>query len=155
NLDDGRFAHLFMEHPDAGTRDMTVWLSGEDGTPLPEVRRAHVTLRMLERPIDPPRLRAEQQEDGRFRIARAPFNVKGWWQADVEFAGSESETEVATFVFLLPDPIFVGPEKREKNDPAAEELYQAALERLTQLKSMSSFEHLSDGTGNSLTSRFT
>src|SRR5690606_30419139 len=154
DLDDERYAHLFMSHPDTGNRDLTIWLSGPDGTPLPDVQRAYVTLRMLERPIDPPRLRAERQEDGRWLVPRAPFSVKGWWMAEVEFAGDAPEPEVATFVFLLPDPIFIGPEQREENDPAAEELYQAAIDRLSRLTSMSSFERLTDGTGNSVTTEF-
>lgn len=154
DLDDERYAHLFMSHPDTGNRDLTIWLSGPDGTPLPDVQRAYVTLRMLERPIDPPRLRAERQEDGRWLVPRAPFSVKGWWMAEVEFAGDAPEPEVATFVFLLPDPIFIGPEQREENDPAAEELYQAAIDRLSRLTSMSSFERLTDGSGNSVTTEF-
>ncbi|MDI3340629.1 MAG: copper resistance protein CopC [Sphaerobacter sp.] len=153
-LDGDRYAHLFMARPDAGSRELTVWLSGPDGAPLPEVQRAQVTPRMLERPIDLPRLRAERQEDGRWRVARVPLNVKGWWQVDVEFGGVKPEPAVASFYFLLPDPIFVGPEERTASDPAAVALYQSVLERLTQLTSVRSREHLTDGTGNSVVSQY-
>lgn len=153
-VDDGRYAHLVVDSPDAGQTGVEVWLADSDGQIITGADSVTVDFTMLERNIDLPTRRATVQPDGKWALSDVPLTVKGWWEVNVHFRGPNMPPADAQFNLLLPDPTFSQVERGRPENQQAKEIYKAAIARLTELKSMRSEEELSDGIGNSVATKY-
>lgn len=147
-------AHLDVTPIDSGSNRLDAWLTDDQNRPVPGVSGATAEVSMLERPVDLPDLTLTRLPDGHWGGASAVLSVQGWWDVHVSFQGAtlaQASQASAQFFVIVPDPLLVGPPPRRPSEPAARQLFTAAMTQLGQLTSMREFQDLSDGAGNSIT----
>jgi hypothetical protein len=148
-----RAVHLVISPADSGNNRLMTWVTDQHDQILPEVQPATVQLSMLEYPINLSTQQPSRQADGRFVLDDVPLIRKGWWTAKIALTGSQ--TLVATFFWLIPDPTLVGDVRGRPTDPQASHLFHDAIERFKQLRSMRAEQTLTDGLGHQEATLFT
>jgi copper transport protein len=101
----------------------------------------------LDRPPAPVEASADEQPDGRQLARVAPFARPGWWRVLVTTRVPVQGVVEVPFDVLVPDPNRAGLDP-PPTDPAAEQVFEATLARLEQLRSVRQRDALADGTGS-------
>jgi copper transport protein len=100
----------------------------------------------LDRAPSPTQATAPEQPDGRQTVTFEPFTRPGWWHVVVSTAVHLQGIVDVPFDVLVPDPNRAGLDPPAA-DPAAEQAFAAALDRLSQLRAVRQRDALADGTG--------
>ncbi len=142
-------AHVVIDPLHEGSNRVEAWLTDQAGDPVSNISVAVAQFSMLEREIDLPDRSLRSENSGHFVDPNAPLTVKGWWNLKLIFGQGSGETVGASFSFMVPDPILSKVQHRS-NDPAAETVFQSAIDQLMTLTSMKNEQTLSDGIGNNV-----
>jgi copper transport protein len=150
---DGKIrVHLILDRVRIGSVQAEVRADDPSGRPIGQTA---VTLTASEiAPFDGPLDRgpspvdatAAEQPDGRQTVTFSPFTRPGWWRVLVSTTVHLQGVIEVPFDVLVPDPNRSGLDPPTA-DPAAAQVFTAALDRLSGLRAVRQRDALADGTG--------